>query len=213
MKKVYFISGLGADERAFSKLELPGINPHHIAWKIPAHNETIEAYATRLRQEITEPDPILVGLSFGGIMAIEIAKQLPCKKIILLSSIKHRNEKPMLFNLSAAAGLHKLLPMASFSKPNGLLYYFFGVHQNKKAQELIDQLMTYMHPAYLQWAVHQIVNWQNETVPQNLVHIHGTADKVFPAEKIKADYLIENGSHFMVWTRAREISAILTKEL
>jgi len=213
MKKVYFISGLGADEQAFSKLVLPGITPYHIQWKIPAHNETIETYATRMRQEITEPDPIIIGLSFGGIMAIEIAKQISCKKIILISSIKHRREKPMLFNLSAAAGLHKLLPMASFSKPNRLLYYFFGVHQNKRAQELINRLMTFMHPAYLQWAVHQIVNWQNDIVPRNLVHIHGKADQVLPAEKIKADYLIEKGSHFMVWTRAKELSEILLKEI
>ncbi len=213
MKKVYFISGLGADERAFSKLELPGINPHYIQWQIPTHNETIVDYAARLRQEITEPDPILVGLSFGGMMAVEIAKQISCKKIILISSIKHRNEKPVLFNLSAAAGLHKLLPMASFSKPNRLLYYFFGVHQNKRAKELMDELLVYMHPDYLRWSVNQIVNWQNQYIPPHLVHIHGTADKVLPAEKVKADFLIENGSHFMVWTRAREISAILQKEI
>lgn len=213
MKKVYFISGLGADERAFSRLDLPGIEPYHIAWKIPAHNETLQTYATRLRKEITEPDPIIVGLSFGGLMAVEIAKQISCKKIILISSIKHCREKPMLFNLSAAAGLHKLLPMASFSKPNRLLYYFFGVHQNKRAKELMDELLVFMQPDYLRWSVNQIVNWQNEFIPLRLVHIHGTADKVLPAEKVKADYLIENGSHFMVWTRAREISAILQKEI
>ncbi len=213
MKKVYFISGLGADERAFSRLDLPGIEPYHIAWKIPVHNETLQTYATRLRKEITEPDPVIVGLSFGGLMAVEISKQISCKKIILISSIKHRREKPMLFNLSAAAGLHKLLPMASFSKPNRLLYYFFGVHQNKRAKELMDELLVFMQPDYLRWAVNQIVNWQNEFIPSRLVHIHGTADKVLPAEKVKADYLIENGSHFMVWTRAREISAILQKEI
>ncbi|MBX7206500.1 MAG: alpha/beta hydrolase [Bacteroidia bacterium] len=213
MKKVYFISGLGADERAFSKLELPGITPHHIAWKIPVHNESIESYAGRMREEITEPDPVIVGLSFGGVIAVEIAKQISCKKIILISSIKHRNEKPMLFNLSAAAGLHKLLPMASFSKPNRMMYYFFGVHQNKRAIELLNELMVFMNPDYLKWAVNRIVNWENELIPPRLVHIHGTADKVLPAEKIKADYLIEKGSHFMIWTRARQVSEILQKEI
>ncbi|MBP6303818.1 MAG: alpha/beta hydrolase [Bacteroidia bacterium] len=213
MKKVYFISGLGADERAFSKLELPGVTPHHIAWKIPFHHETLEAYATRMREEITEPYPTLVGLSFGGIVSIEIAKQIPCKKIILISSIKNTREKPFIFKLSAAAGLHKLLPTASFSKPNQLLHYFFGVQKHPRVKEMVNSLLTNLNPDYLNWSIDKIVNWQNEHVPAPAIHIHGTADKIFPFEKVKADYTIKNGSHFMVWTKAAEVSAILQKEL
>lgn len=209
---MYFISGLGANEQAFSKLYLPGIEPHHLIWKTPLHGESIEHYAQRMREEITEPEPTLVGLSFGGMVSIEIAKQLNCRKVILISSIKHRREKPFIFNLSAAAGLHHMIPMRSFSEPNKLLHYFFGVHRQPRVQHMLNQLLTRLEPDYLSWSVDRIVNWQNDVVPPQVVHIHGTADKIFPIEKVKADYIIPNGSHFMVWTRAQEVSAILQKE-
>jgi hypothetical protein len=41
------------------------------------------------------------------------------------------------------------------------------------------------------------------------VHIHGTADRLFPPKKLTPDYWIKGGGHFMVWNRAEEVSEIL----
>lgn len=213
MKKVYFISGLGADERAFSRLDLAGITPHFIQWKIPIANETLEAYATRLAEEITEPDPILVGLSFGGVVAIEIAKQRTVKKIILISSIKTRKEMPLVLKLSASLGLHKLIPISLMAKPNLLVHYFFGVRKHQNVKQLLDELLLNSDTTYTKWSIHQLLNWKNETLFPNMIHIHGTRDKVFPIKNVKPDYTIEGGSHFMVWTKAKEVSEILQKEM
>jgi len=56
-----------------------------------------------MREKITEPDPVLIGLSFGGIMCTEIAKQIPVEKIIIISSIKHSGELPFWMKVTASA--------------------------------------------------------------------------------------------------------------
>ena len=57
------------------------------------------------------------------------------------------------------------------------------------------------------------MTWKNKTIPDNLVHIHGTADRVIDARKINADYLVQEGSHFMVINKAEEINRIINREL
>jgi pimeloyl-ACP methyl ester carboxylesterase len=95
MKTIYCISGLGADERAFSKLKIKDFKLKVINWLMPEPNETIEHYATRMRATITEENPVLMGLSFGGMICTEIAKQIPVEKIIIISSIKSSKELPL----------------------------------------------------------------------------------------------------------------------
>ncbi len=114
MKHIYCISGFGADERVFSKLNLPGYNIHYIKWNIPEKNESLHAYAKRLIEQIHHVNPILIGLSFGGMMCIEIARQFPVEKIILISSIKSFQERPFWMKLSGKLRVNKIFPMRSF---------------------------------------------------------------------------------------------------
>ena len=68
MRKVYVFSGLGADERVFKFLDW-GIDnqPIFIKWIEPLKNEPLKDYVLRLSSQIESPNPILVGMSFGGI--------------------------------------------------------------------------------------------------------------------------------------------------
>ena len=70
MKELYLLSGLGADKRVFDCLDLSGFKLNHIVWIDPLDNETIEDYAQRLLLQIPASRPTLMGVSFGGIMAI-----------------------------------------------------------------------------------------------------------------------------------------------
>src|SRR5437764_11227763 len=91
---VYLISAMGGDERVFQQLDLSFCNPVFINWIEPLKTENITQYAGRLKEQIKDPEPIIGGLSFGGMVAVEIAKQLPAKKIILISSSKSKKEIP-----------------------------------------------------------------------------------------------------------------------
>ncbi|MBP6686588.1 MAG: alpha/beta hydrolase [Lacibacter sp.] len=209
---IYCISGLGADERAFSRLQLPGYELRPISWIAPEPNESFSSYAKRMGSFIEEPEPIIIGLSFGGMLAVELAKQLSIKKLILISSVKTRMEEPWWMRISGKLKLHKAVK----PKPHPLLYpienYFLGV-STKPEKKLASHFRETVNKTYLQWAIDQIVNWNNVTNPANCLHIHGNADRLFPIRNVKADFVIDKGGHFMVYNKAAEISSIIFSEL
>ncbi|MEJ0082498.1 MAG: hypothetical protein WDM78_16440 [Puia sp.] len=73
---LYFISGLGADKRIFQNLVLPEVfKIYYIDWVTVSENESMESYCRRLSSQINTLEPFsLVGLSFGGVIAIEMSK-------------------------------------------------------------------------------------------------------------------------------------------
>ncbi|MDY7021951.1 MAG: alpha/beta hydrolase, partial [Cyanobacteriota bacterium] len=110
LKDVYFISGLGADKRVFRRLKTEGYQPVHIDWIEPEKGESISDYAQRLATQIKSENPILVGLSFGGLIAVEMAKHLNPEKVILISSAKNHTEVPPYFKLFRWFPIHRIFP-------------------------------------------------------------------------------------------------------
>lgn len=212
MKTIYVLGGLGADERVFYKLDFGSHNVVYIKWVAPYKNETIESYALRLTTQISTPTPILIGLSFGGMMAVEIAKHITTEKIILLSSAKNRQEIPYYFRLAGAVGLHNIIPSSLLIKANIFTNWFFS-SRSVEEKKMLSAILHDTDPVFLKWAIAKIATWKNVTTHQNLQHIHGTADRILPIINIKANESVEGGAHLMVVTNAKEVSRILKKVL
>jgi pimeloyl-ACP methyl ester carboxylesterase len=213
MKHIYCISGFGADERIFSKINFWGNDVHFIQWKIPEKHESIESYASRMQQEITHPNPILIGLSFGGMMSVEIAKLIPVEKIILVSSVCCRKELPFYMKLTSALNLNRLIPMKPYPILEPIENRNLGV-ETKEEKKLLKEYRNNLNLQYSNWAIDQVVNWKNEWLPPNFIHIHGTKDHIFPIGKIiKPDYKIRNAGHLLLMNNADEVNGILKKEL
>ena len=213
MKHIYIISGFGADERVFSKLDFGDNDVHFIQWKIPEKNETIASYAYRMSREIVHPNPILIGLSFGGMMAIEIAKLMPVEKVILISSIRNRYELPFFMKLTSRLRLNKIIPMRPFKILEPIENYNLGV-ETKEEKKLVKEYRQNIDRRYTDFAINEIVNWKNEWSPENTIHIHGTNDHIFTIKYIKnPDYIIRGGGHLLTMNNADEVNEILKKEL
>ncbi|MBL7703848.1 MAG: alpha/beta hydrolase [Ferruginibacter sp.] len=208
MKTIYCISGLGADERAFSKLKVDGYELRVIPWLMPEKNETIEQYAERMRAGIAEEKPVLMGLSFGGMICTEIAKQVPVDKIIIISSIKSSKEIPFWMKAVATLKLNKIVPLRSTRLTQPIQNKMLGV-QSEEEKTLVASLRKKVDLPYTNWAVHQALNWKNDWKHPNIYHIHGDKDNMFPIKNIKADYTIKNAGHFMIMNRAKEVSACI----
>ena len=206
MKTIYCISGLGADERAFSKLKIEGFNLQIIQWLMPEADETIEHYAERMRKSITEESPVLMGLSFGGMVCTEIAKQIPVKKIILISSIKSSKELPFWLKAIAALRLNKIVPLKSSRLTQPIQNKMLGI-QSEEEKTLVQSLRREVDLPYTTWAVNQVVNWKNEWLHPDIFHVHGDNDHMFPIKNVKANVVIKKGGHFMIMNRADEVSA------
>src|ERR1017187_9090304 len=110
-KTIYLIPGVGANDKIFQNLELPGYEVVHLQWPKHKKNESIQSYVKRLVPQIRkDTQPVLVGLSFGGIVAIELAKLVNPYRTIIISSIKTYHERPLKLMFLNSLKFHRLLP-------------------------------------------------------------------------------------------------------
>ena len=207
------MSGLGADERVFQRLVFLGFSTTFIKWLVPHDSETIEQYARRLLCQITTTKPILIGLSFGGIIAVEIAKQIDTEKIILISSAKTRNEIPFYYRFVGQLRLHKLLSAKLLKSSNFITNWFFGTTSSEFAKQVLKQVLIDTDPTFLKWAIDKIVCWTNITQPQNIFHIHGANDRIIPLKFVKCNVTIKNGGHLMILNMEEELNKILGQQM
>lgn len=208
MKKIYIFSGLGADKRVFKYLDFSSFDATFIEWIIPEEHETIAQYAKRITEQIHTPKPILIGLSFGGIMATEVARHIEIKQIILIASAKTKDEIPFYYRLSGKLRLHRLIPTQLMKQANFFSFWLFGI-KTKQDKKLLEEILNDTDPKFLKWAINTIVNWKNTTQHKNIKHLHGDADRILPIKYIKSNIEIKGGGHFMTINKPEEINQIL----
>lgn len=212
MQELYLFSGLGADERVYAYIDFTGYRICHIKWIKPGANESISSYAQRLILQITAPNPVLIGVSFGGLIAIEVSKWIPVSKTIILSSAKTSREIPFYYKMIRGFGLQQILPFNLFTKPNKLTNWLFGARTTRD-KVILAEILRATDLNFLKWAITQISGWKNAYIPPNLTHIHGDNDKVLPVSFIKNAILVSRGGHLMVLDRAGEISGLIRNAL
>jgi len=211
---IYFISGLAANSTIFENLKFPTnqYQLHYLDWLLPTDKkETLAHYASRLSEKIKYKNPIIIGVSFGGIVAQEIAKQLPVKHLIIISSVKQQSEFPKLFINLKKTKAYKILPTRLLEN-DYFLSLFLKLSFSKKAvkrTELLKKYLSVTDKAYLNWSIATILNWKQEKPIPNIIHIHGSKDEVFPLENIKKCIVIKNGTHAMILTKSKEITTII----
>lgn len=212
---IYLMPGLAASSKIFEHLQLSEdtFELHFLEWIIPTSvNESLEDYAKRMAAFVTESNVILVGVSFGGILVQEMSKFLTIKKIILISSIKSYNELPTTLKVIKNTHLYKLFPSKHVSKFEEYSKYAFGDFAKKRVK-LYKEYLSVRNSLYLDWAIKNVLKW-NQAVPlKNTIHIHGTNDHIYPIKYIKECIPIENGTHEMILFKAKTISNLITKAI
>lgn len=207
---IYCISGLGVDKRAFKYLTT-NHKLIHIDWLNPAKNESLSSYCARLSKQINTNEPfILLGLSFGGVVACEIAKTLKPEKVILLSSITNKKHLPLIFKVVGLTGIHKIIPAAWMSPPMVIAYWFFGVKKSDNKQ-LLKEIIRDTDKVFLKWAIGILLSNEKIAIPKNLIRVHGANDKLLPLRNTDNIITIDKGGHFMVVEQAYEVSNELNK--
>ncbi len=211
--KTYFISGLGADQRAFQKIILPaGYEPVFIDWIPPQENESLPGYAKRLSSLITPQDDfVIIGLSFGGMIASEIARIKNPRKTIIISSLASSDELPWYFKRAGKLGLHKAIPVG-FLKTASILNRIVGAG-TAEDKAVIYHYIKNADPAFIRWSLNAIVSWNQQERLPGIVQLHGGNDHLLPVKFTRPDYTIDKGGHLMILNRADEVNKILHKVL
>ena len=209
MQTAYCISGLGADEGVFQYLDLSFVKPVFIKWINPLQDETLGSYALRLKQQfIHDENPVIIGLSLGGMIAVEIAKSIPSAKIVIISSAKTADEIPFYWKMFQYIPVYKILPHWSLKKSLGIQLYFLGGHSDL-TKEYVKEAITNADTEFYKWAVGAILTWQNKIIPSNITHIHGINDRILPYKFVKSNISVNNGGHLMIIENADEVSSLI----
>ncbi|TRZ43675.1 alpha/beta fold hydrolase [Robertkochia solimangrovi] len=202
LRHIYFMPGMAANKDIFEHIRLPEdrFMMHFLEWKIPLRGESVSAYAKRMCEEVHHERPVLLGVSFGGIIIQEMAKHIAVEKLIVVSSVKSKYELPRRMRYSALTGVHKLLPAGVVRNVEVLAQYAFG-EAVKKRLSLYEKYLSVRDPYYIRWSVDKIVNWDQEAPLQNTIHIQGEKDPVFPIKNIRDCILVKGATHIAIISR------------
>lgn len=199
---VYMMPGLAASTAIFERIKLPEANfeIHLLEWEIPLEKESLLNYAKRIAEKIIHPNPVLIGVSFGGILVQEMARFITVRKVIIISSAKSNLEFPRRFKLGKKTKAYKLIPMSLLLNIENLAKFSFGDTINKRIK-LYEKFLSVRDIRYLEWAVEQVILWDRTVVDENVIHIHGDADDIFPMKYITNCIVVKGGTHIMILSK------------
>lgn len=210
---VYFIPGMAANIKIFERIHLDSslYECHYIEWLEPEKNESLQAYAEKLSHYIIDKNPVLIGVSFGGIIAQEIARLMHVKQVIIISSIKNSNELPNYFRWLKKTSLYEIFPNSLSWKMLDIYAWAIADKKTKKRIKAYDKYLTFRSNNYLRWCIKKLSQWKNESELDNIIHIHGKKDHIFPYNLIKNAIIVENADHALVLTKANWLNHQLHK--
>lgn len=123
--RLLLLPGLGADRRLFDAQRACTAPIEVIEWIEPHREESLADYAKRLAATIDTSSPFLLGgASFGGMVALEMARHVRPRAVVLIGSCRSPRTLPWFYRPLAA--LAPLMPIAALG---GLLARVFGAHE------------------------------------------------------------------------------------
>ena len=182
---------------------------HFLKWIKPVLNESIEAYSERLLKFIDHKNPILIGVSFGGLIVQEISKLIDVDKVIIISSIKSNTELPLYMKSAKFLKLYNYFPLKLFDDVFNISK-FLKINKIYKKLDLIDKYLSIRDEDYLKWAIREILNWKQSKPLKRVIHLHGDRDLTFPISLIKNCIIIPGGTHALILTKHRWLNKKLT---
>ena len=209
---VYLMPGMAANPSIFEHINLPeeDFRIHWLEWQIPDINETLNAYAQRMCQFIKHDNVVLLGVSFGGILVQEMSKYLTLRKLIVVSSVKSHHELPKRLKLLKVTKAYKILPTSLVSNIDLLAKYAFG-ETIKKRVDLYKKYLSVNDKTYLDWAIKQVVCWDQEEPHPDAIYIQGDNDAVFPHSCGGNCTVVKGGTHIMVISKYKWFNENLPK--
>lgn len=206
--------GMAASPRIFEFINLPeDFELIKLSWMTPQEGETLTHYAQRMCERITHPNPVLLGVSFGGILVQEMAQHISVKRVIVVSSVKTNKELSLSMRIAKKTNAHKLLPTQWIESLESLALFVFGPTVKPRV-EAYQKYLSERDPEYLNWCMDNIVHWSQTSFSSDLIHIHGAKDGIFPIKNITKHqnfYRLEGASHAMILTHHKWFNTHLPK--
>lgn len=203
LPQIYLLSGIGADSRLLAPQVAAFSGTQVLEWIQPIRGESVRDYARRISAPIPPGELIIGGVSFGGVIAQEIARQRPCLGVILVSSLRSPRELASVFQLGrripgswlrAVGALGALLPIVAKAS-----------HEHPR--RLCLNMPASSDPVFLSWAMDVLARWDPPTVESTpLLRVHGTRDFLIRPGKAEIVQWIQGGGHLSNLTHAEDVN-------
>lgn len=203
---IYCIPGLGLDHRLFSKLSIEGVELKFLDYIQPINEESISEYAKRLTDKIEDDTFSILGMSLGGMLAVEISRIKKVEHLFLISTVKNKSEVPSIFKyMDLLPTKNKTASKLAIDASVAFKPYYDK--SDEAGNKLFEAMIHAASHELLAWGVKEIAAWKfNDKLECPFYHIHGTADLIFPIKNIDQAETLKGATHYMVYNNAAEIS-------
>ncbi|MFK7756738.1 MAG: hypothetical protein AB8B53_07385 [Flavobacteriales bacterium] len=199
---VYLIPGMGTDQRIMAGFDF-GENVKHVLVEWPENameHEGLKGLARSIATQIdTTQKFILLGVSMGGMLSMELTQIVNPEAVILVSSVKSSKELPFKYKLGRVIPLHLLLTEKRLIKKAENEKTWREI-ESEELRNLYADMLKKCGSRFLKWQMSSIVNWKfkDQKVPCEIFHIHGDYDKVLPMRKTSANRVISGATHKLI---------------
>lgn len=204
-------SGLAADAAVFAPQKIAFPQLVVPKWPIPKPNDTLDSYCDRLADDLrTHGDAMIGGASFGGIVALHVARRLDPLAVLLIGSVRSPAEFPRFAKMSRPLKpLVRLIPVR-------LLQLCCGPMASKLAQRVVPSLCGLARqfrgadPTVFKWSLERLLDWPSEpTVNCPVFRIHGDRDFVLPMRYTQPDAVVARGGHLISLTHPTDVNEFI----
>lgn len=207
MKPLILFSGLAADSNVFApqRIEFPQLIVPE--WPIPTRDDNLESYAERIAATLVNiPQPIIGGASFGGIVALHVAKYLTPSAVLLIGSVRSPEELPKWIRFARPLRyLLPVLPVKLLQLAMIPLTFKMMANISPLLPELSRQFVK-ANPRVFKWSLSQMLRWKKMVEPCCVIRqIHGSHDSILPVRNTFPDRLVAGG-HVITLTNGAEVN-------
>lgn len=207
MRKILLLNGMTPGGRVFRRLAPLLPNCEIVEWISPECASSIADYARRLVDELEIDTPCdVLGVSFGGIVAQELASLIGAESCFVVSSISSPAELKCMNRILSRlpATLHDRM----MSSAGEVAQSWPG---RSSAATVRARKFGGDDGAWFRWAAGAALRWKPLRSPQGftVVRVHGDRDRTFPRGHMFADHVIEGADHLLAITHAKALAEIV----
>jgi len=206
---------MGADERLFGPQRAYGFDFEVLRMPIPEPADDMPAYAARVRDQLALDGPCVVGgVSFGGMLACELAALCHARCVLLIASCHSRAVIPRYYRL--AERVSRFLPDGLIRRrcvaSSRILARLESL--NHQQYQLIRDMSIDVPVLFLRRVGRMILRWNGPpALSCPSYHIHGQIDRVIPLKGNEPDEVVPDGGHLINLTHAEQVNRFIERHL
>lgn len=205
MLPIYLLPGMTADDPVYARM-LPLLpNAQVVSFIDPEPSESLADYAKRMAPQFSGPC-FIGGISFGGILAQEIARVVQPAGCIVIASIQNPSQLPPWLRLGRVfGGRHTSRVLNAVGSSAKCVPTSIRTSSTARLTKLSGA-----SGKWHRWATSAVLDWSpGSPIASPILHIHGDADTTFPVRYTTPDTVIRHGRHALPLSHPIETARVI----